>query len=141
MWRSIVAAELNRLPTKMNRLRIPTIVVAVGSLAVGAWFLWVSFIKMPSVSISDVRQCETLVLGTKTGNPYTHGITIRGSGEIDGDATISLLLNGEQYKVAKLNGRIDFAWGGDWYSETAEVRYKPTSVRAGKVVLHYRFHQ
>jgi hypothetical protein len=125
----------------MNRLRIPAIVVVAGFLAAGAWFLWVSFIKMPSVSVSDVRQGETLVLGTKTGNPYTHGITIRGSGEIDGDATISLLLNGEQYKVAKLNGRIDFEWGGDWYSETAEVRYEPTNVQAGKVVLHYIFHQ
>ena len=125
----------------MNRLCIPAIVVAAGSLATGTWFLWASFDKMSSVSVSDVRQGETLVLGTKTGSHHTHGVTIRGSGEIEGDATISLLLNGEPYKAATLNGRIDFEWGGDWYSETAEVRYEPADVRAGEVVLHYRFHQ
>jgi hypothetical protein len=47
----------------MNRLRIPAIVVAAASLAAGAWFFWASFIEMPNVSVSDVRQGETLVLG------------------------------------------------------------------------------
>ena len=96
---------------------------------------------MPSVVVSDVRQPETLVLGKKTGNPYTYGITIRGSGEIDGEAKISLLLNGEQYRVEKLSGKVDFEWGGDWYSETAEIRYEPGNVRSGKLLLRYRFHR
>ena len=34
-----------------------------------------------------------------------------------------------------------FEWGGDWYAETATVRYEPAGVRSGKVVLHYRFHK
>jgi hypothetical protein len=81
------------------------------------------------------------VVGEKTGKRYTHGITIRGIGQIDGEGIISLLLNGEPYKVAKLSGKIDFQWGGDWYSETATIRYEPTIVRSGKLVLRYRFHQ
>ena len=133
--------DAQRSPTNMKRLRIPVMLVAAGVLAASAWLLWASFIKMPSVSVSDVMRNETLVLGTKTGKPYTHGVTIRGSGEIDGDATISLMLNGETYKVAKLHGSIDFEWGGDWYSETAEVLYEPTNVRSGNVALHYKFHQ
>src|SRR5437870_5444468 len=86
-------------------------------LAMAVWFLCAPYILMPSVTLTDVQQPETLVLGKKTGIP-THGITIRGSGEIDGEATISLLLNDEPYKVAKLSGKVNFEWGGDWYSET-----------------------
>jgi len=52
-----------------------------------------------------------------------------------------LLLHGEPYKVAKLSGKVDFEWGGDWYAETAEIRYEPEDVRSGKVVLYYRFRQ
>jgi hypothetical protein len=113
-------------------------VVAAATVAI-AWYVWSSFIMMPSVTVSDVHQRETLVLGSKVGNPYTYGITIRGSGNIDGEAIISLMLNGEPYKVAKLSSKFDFEWGGDWYSETAEVRYEPRNVRSGRVTLRYRF--
>lgn len=108
-------------------------------VAVAAIWLLSARPDSPRVAVSDVRRAETLMLGKETGDPYTHGLTIRGSGEIDGDATIALLFGGQPYKVAKLSGKVHFVWGGDWYSETAEVRYVPGEVRSGKVVLHYRF--
>lgn len=123
---------------KLLLVAVGLLLVALLGLAV--WLLCAPHILMPNVALVDVRQPQTLVLGKKTGSP-AHGITIRGSGQIDGEATISLLLHDEPYKVAKINGHVDFEWGGDWYSETAEIRYAPTNVRSGKVVLHYKFHQ
>jgi hypothetical protein len=125
----------------MKKLLLAGGLLLAALLAIAVWFLCAPDILMPSVTITDVRQPGSLVLGKETGNAYTHGITIRGSGEIDGEATISLLLNGKPYKVAKLRGKVNFEWGGDWYSETAEIRYQPANVQSGKVVLQYRFYQ
>jgi hypothetical protein len=90
--------------------------------------------------VRNVREAETLVLGRETGSPYTWAISIRGSGRIDGEATISLLMGeGRPYQTEHLSGTVDFEWSGDWYSETARVRYEPVNVRSGNVVLRYRF--
>jgi hypothetical protein len=125
----------------MKRLLVTGGLLLVASLAVAGLCLYSTGILMPNVAVKDVCQPETLVIGRATGSPYTHGITIRGSGYIDGEATISLLLHGQPYQSAKLSGNVDFRWGGEWYSETAEIRYEPVNVRSGKVVLHYRFLQ
>ena len=102
--------------------------------AAGALAWWA--VSDPSASVRDVREAETLVLGSPTGGS-AYAISIRGSGRLDGEATITLLLGGQPYRVERVTGPVDFRWGGDWYSETAEVRYEPANVRSGKVVLHY----
>ena len=132
---------LQQSAAKMKKLLVAGGLLLTALFALGGWFFCAEHILMPSVAVRDVLHHETLVLGEKTGSRHTHGITIRGSGEVDGEATVALLLDGQPYKVAPLNGRVAFEWGGDWYSETAEIRYTPTNVRSGKVVLHYRFHQ
>jgi hypothetical protein len=117
--------------------RVGIAVLLVGaSIALAIWAR-----PAPSALVCDVRQAEILVLGEETGNPSTYAISIRGSGQIDGEATVSLLLNGRPNKVEKLRRMVDFQWGGDWYSETAKVQYEPSGVRSGKVVLHYNFHK
>jgi hypothetical protein len=60
-----------------------------GGLLLAAIFItWLLWPVLPCVSLADVRQPETIVLGEKTGNPHTTvGVTILGSGEIDGEAT------------------------------------------------------
>lgn len=126
------------MASKMKKRSVAIGLLGAASVALGGWFLWARFVLMPNVGLSDVRNRETLVLREELGKPV-HGITIRGSGEVEGDATVSLVLNGDPYIVAKLNGKVDFQWGGDWYSETAQIRYEPEAVRSGKVVLHYRF--
>lgn len=122
------------LPANMKKRA--AILWALGAATVAlAWWA----ISAPSTSVAfvrDVREAETLVLGTETGRP-AYAISVRGSGRVDGEATITLLLRGQPCRVEKLNGLVDFRWGGDWYAETAEVRYEPAGVRSGKVVLHY----
>lgn len=130
--------------------------VLLSALLLALGWLGTTDVKTPSVTVRDVRQPETLLLGTKSvaHSSYalssngqcirthsTYGINIKGSGDIDGQATISLLLNGAPYKVARVSGKVDFEWGGDWYAETAEIRYEPVNVRSGEVIVHYRFLQ
>jgi hypothetical protein len=62
-----------------------------------------------------------------------------GVGSVDGDAEISLMLNGEPYKPKRLHGRVLFTWRGDWYSQEAIVRYTPKSAKTGSIQLFYRF--
>jgi hypothetical protein len=125
----------------MKKYLIAGGLLAAVALALGVGLLCVEYILPSRVAINDVREAEALELHAKNENGNTNGIYIHGSGEVDGEATISLLLGGEPNRVEKLNGRVDFEWGGDWYSETAEIRYEPANVRSGKVVLHYRFQQ
>ena len=64
---------------------------------------------------------------------------IRGSGRIDGKARIVLMLNGAPYKTADIDGKINFAWGGDWYADSMELRYQPLEVRSGELAMDYYF--
>jgi hypothetical protein len=89
--------------------------------------------------LADVTKPETIVLKKSTGQGAIHSFTVIGSGQIHGDAEITLILNGGPYKTEKLSGKIDFRWGGDWYSDEAEIRYTPTSVTGGGLKLNYEF--
>lgn len=66
-------------------------------------------------------------------------LEIKGAGSIDGTAQIELMLNGKPYKSQNLEGRVSFTWAGDWYSPTAELRYRPATVRGGELQLRYSF--
>ena len=91
------------------------------------------------VTVADVREEDVIILRNTSNPEHVYGIDIRGSGNLDGEATISLILNGEPYKTEKLKGPVSFNWGGDWYSDTAEIRYQPNNVKSGKVAIEYKF--
>jgi hypothetical protein len=92
-----------------------------------------------SARIADVRKAETIILENTGRSGNVHAIGIRGSGEIRGEATVTLMLNGKPYKTETLSGPVRFKWGGDWYSNTAEIRYEPGEVSSGELVIEYRF--
>jgi hypothetical protein len=89
--------------------------------------------------IADVRKAETITLKKASGQKTIHALSVTGSGEIDGNAEIALILNGGPYKTESLSGSVDFQWGGDWYSDQAEIRYAPASVTGGTLRLEYEF--
>jgi hypothetical protein len=92
-----------------------------------------------SQPIADVSKSETITIKANgSGNAYA--LDVRGVGKIVGDATITLMLNGAPYKTESLGGIVDFKWGGDWYSNTAEIVYRPMRVNSGSLVLKYEFH-
>ncbi len=65
---------------------------------------------------------------------------VRGSGNLTGNAELVLMLNNKPYKTEHLNGKIDFSWGGDWYSDSMEIRYQPGKVETGNLKLEYSFY-
>ncbi len=89
--------------------------------------------------VSYVTKAETIVLKKASGQGPVHSLSVIGSGVLQGDAEISLILNGCSYKTEKLSGKVDFRWRGDWYSDQAEIRYTPTSVNGGSLKLKYEF--
>lgn len=67
-------------------------------------------------------------------------MTLKGSGSINGKARIQRILHdGGLYDDETIEGTFSFAWGGDWYSDTAEIRYIPDNVTEGTVKFNYRF--
>jgi len=92
-----------------------------------------------SVQVADIRKEETIILKNTRKPGYVYSIHISGSGNVDGDASVSLILNGEPYKTEKLKGTANFQWSGDWYSDTAEIRYQPGNVNSGNLVINYSF--
>ena len=92
-----------------------------------------------TAAITEVSTGTKVVLRSSDADALVTGIRIRGKSDLDGTAEIALMLNGERYRVERLSGSDGFFWGGDWYSPTAEVQYRPIDARAGKVELIYRF--
>lgn len=92
-----------------------------------------------SLKLDDVRKEQTLVLKYR-GDKQVSSIEIRADGNVDGEALLLLLQNGKPYKSAKVEGKTTIVWVNDWYSDTAELVYKPTSVRSGNLAIEYHFH-
>lgn len=91
------------------------------------------------LAITALDQKQEILLEKDPAQGNIHGISIRGSGKLGGEARISLLLDGKPYKVETLSGPIDFKWGGDWYSDEAEILYEPIHVTSGQLILQYSF--
>ncbi len=90
---------------------------------------------------SDIRKEETIVLtDTQRGDPV-YAMDIHIQGHIRGEAAISLMLNGKPYRTEKLSGLVSVNWGGDWYSDTADIQYRPTTVSSGELLIQYKFHR
>jgi len=90
--------------------------------------------------INNIFDAQTIVLRNVSGKGPVHSISIKVGGHIDGEATIYLMLDGKPYKTEKIENNISIAWGGDWYSDTAEIRYEPNRVKEGELIIKYRFH-
>jgi hypothetical protein len=92
-----------------------------------------------SYEVTDVTKAEVITMKKKPEQDPVYSLSVVGYGRIDGNAEISLILNGSPYKTEKLSGRIYFRWGGDWYADQAEIRYTPGTVAGGSLNLKYKF--
>ena len=89
--------------------------------------------------ITDVAKPEMIALKKQKGQGNIYGYSISGKGQIHGEATISLMLNGKPYCVEQLSGNVAFERGGDWYSDSISILYRPSSVKKGNLHLKYKF--
>ncbi len=91
------------------------------------------------VSIADLTQESIVQVVSPSTTKHVTSLRIRGKGSIDGAAEIELLLNGRSYRSERLNGPVSFTWDQDWYSPSAEVKYRPLGAKGGTLKLEYRF--
>ncbi len=106
---------------------------------IGLFFCFGCGVSSQSYTISDVTKPEIITIHKRKSQGNIYGIKIVGKGYIDGEAVIHLILNGKEYQTKNLSGNITFQWGGDWYSDSAEIRYAPVNVKNGNIVLRYNF--
>ena len=105
-----------------------------------AFFIYSCFDGSQYYEIKDATNPEVVILKKEIKQGNIHAITISGTGQISGEAKIILILNGAPYKSEDISGKVSFNWGGDWYSDTAEIRYDPASVIDGQLSIKFRFH-
>lgn len=108
-------------------------------LVVGAASLLVYWWLPGTATIPDASHAAELTLRAKGHENEIYALDVRGTGRIEGEGEIALILNGAPYKSVRLHGPVDFVWGGDWYSSVAVVRYTPLSPASGSIKLSYRF--
>ena len=87
--------------------------------------------------LEDVRHVQVIVL-KKTKSGSVHSIAVRGRGNIAGRARISLIEGGVS-RETEIENNVDFKWSGDWFSDTAEIKYEPIEVKGGELVIEYVF--
>ncbi len=61
-------------------------------------------------------------------------------GRIDGGVRLVLMLNGAPYKTEHMTGKVNFKWGGDWYADSMELRYQPSNMNSGQLIIEYIFY-
>lgn len=91
------------------------------------------------IVIKDVTKAQTIEVHKKPGQGHIYSMGIRVSGQIDGNAKVTLVLDGAPYKVANMEDKSNFSWGGDWYADSIELHYEPNNVRSGKLTIEYYF--
>jgi hypothetical protein len=97
-------------------------------------------VKKQTHPIADVTKPETITLKKTTSQGNIYSMTVVGKGHLDGTAEIVLILNGKPFETENLSGEVHFIWAGDWYSDSAQIEYKPSSsVKSGNLSLQYWF--
>jgi len=91
------------------------------------------------IEVSDLQNPQVIKLHKKQSQKYINAMRIRGTGKLNGEANIVLMLNDKPYKKANLNGNVSFNWGADWYSDDMEIRYQPVKVDSGTILIEYSF--
>jgi len=88
--------------------------------------------------VVDVTKSERIILKSKN-KKYPYAISIRGSGHVNGNAEVLLMVNNKPYKTVSIAGKVDFYWRGDWYENEAIVQYNASDVTEGRLIIEYSF--
>lgn len=112
----------------------PALALAASSLVLGACARFDQ-----STTFADVMRPQVLVIRAAPGAGQIHALNVRCHGNVEGDASITLMLDGRPYRTEKFQGRFSFGWSGDWYAREARLHYLPDRVRGGAITIDYRF--
>jgi hypothetical protein len=125
----------------MRRVLIIATFIAVGAgVAAMIWRPLSVFLSPAAIAgIEDASRPIDVTLRAPPELDAVYALDVVAVGRIEGDAEISLVLNGAPYKTRHISGPVLFTWGGDWYGPEAIVRYTPSADTSGSMTLNYRF--
>jgi hypothetical protein len=89
--------------------------------------------------LSDLSDNQQLLLRKRLVRQPTYGLLVLGKGYINGEARISLLLDGKVYQTKVVSGNVKFQWRENWRDSRAILRYQPRSVTDGNLRFSVTF--
>jgi hypothetical protein len=91
------------------------------------------------LEVTDLKKAHVLILQKKPNQKHVYSMGIHCYGKLEGEAQLVFMLNGTPYKTERMKGKVNIDWGGDWYSDSMELRYQPSSITSGQLVIEYTF--
>ena len=93
------------------------------------------------ITLERVLTPQIIPLHKPPSPKATTGLTIHVTGDLDGTATLSLMLNAKAYKNRRLQKDFTFTWRSEWYDDNATLIYRPLKVHKGRIDITYRFEE
>lgn len=121
---------------KEGNLKLPYRLISIIVISVVCLVLVGCWDSNQTKIIPDVTKKQTFTLHNKHKGDVV-GITIIGKGYIDGEAEITCPSYGGIRR--SISGKVDFEEKTDWYANSIDFEYKPTSVKSGNLQLEYYF--
>ena len=89
------------------------------------------------LEITDLNKPQVITLKKKRDQKIIVSMGVHCYGKLEGEA--QLMLNGAPYKTEKMKGKVNFKWGGDWFSDSMELRYQPINLTSGQLAMEYTY--
>lgn len=89
--------------------------------------------------LSDPTENQQLLLRKRFVSQPNYGLLVMGKGYLEGEAKITLLLDGEVYQTKVVSGNVKFQWREKWGDHRAVIRYQPANVTEGNLRFSVTF--
>ncbi|WP_222597801.1 hypothetical protein [Euhalothece natronophila] len=89
--------------------------------------------------IRDITRNQQLLIRNQALSQSTYGLMVMSRGYIDGEARVTLLLDGQVRKTKVVSGNVRFQWRKHWNDNRAIVRYQPRGVTEGELRFNVTF--
>jgi hypothetical protein len=106
------------------------------------------FILVLFVSCNTFKKIEQIEIGNHSeeikfenkNGKYTHGLYCKITGKIEGDVEIEFMVDdGTSREIIPKNGKINFSYNADWYSDNFIIKIVPQDNANGKIKIIYKF--
>ena len=114
-------------------------------LAIGVYYVneKTHWITNRTYQLVDVTKPSTTLLQKIKGQEHVFGFFLHITGHIEGKAKITLNYQDSSknpHRIENISGDVDIKWGGDWYADVLEIKYKPiANVKSGVLSFEYAF--
>ena len=114
---------------------IKTFLLIITILLISFYFL---IDRYQTYKLRNLNAKQYIYLNKKETQKNVVGYKIIFKGYIDGKAKIVIYNEDKIYNEKIISDKIEFNWGGDWYSDTIKLQYIPLSkIKKGKIEISY----